>query len=169
MGPLFAFSFIANDGAEQHIFAQPWLIAAARLIPSFIWSDKPRPDYLYLALEGFPENARAAGVALPQHVEILLQFGWFGLPILAFLYFSIGVALLSRLSRRGIEVRIAAWALTPIFFGFYMLTRGYFFQVLTDGLFTFGPLFLLHLRQSNPRFEVKAAIVEWARLPEKVR
>lgn len=88
-------------------------------------------------------------MAAPQHVEMLLQFGWMGLPFLAFFYFSLAIFLLTRLSRMGREVRIAAWALVPIFFGFYMPTRGYFFQVLTDGIFTFGPLFLLHLFQQQ--------------------
>ena len=147
IGPLFTFSYITENPLPPYILAEPWVIAVARLVPSFIWSSKPYPDYLYVALEGFPIDARAAGVAFPQHVEMLLQFGWAGLPVLAFLYFSFAIFLLRKLSQLGREVRVASWALVPIFFGFYMPTRGYFFQILADGLFTFGPLFLLHLAQ----------------------
>lgn len=159
VGPLFSFSFIADNPIQEYILAEPWLIAAARLIPSFLWKDKPTPDYLYISLGGFPMNAKAAGVAAPQHVEMLLQFGWIGLPILAFVYFRLAIVLLDRLSRRGREIRIAAFALVPVFFGFYMPTRGYFFQILSDGLFTFGPLLLLTIGSS-------AAVPQRSYLPD---
>lgn len=144
VGPLFSFSNVANHPIHDFYYLEPWTVAIARLVPTFIWADKPRPDYLYIALEGFPDDAKNAGVAIPQHVEILLQFGWIGLPIIAFLYFWFAAYILDRLSRLGREARIAGFALVPVFFGFYMPTRGYFFQALTDGLFTFGPLFLLY-------------------------
>lgn len=164
VGPLFSFSFIADNPIAEFIMADPWSIAVARLIPSFLWKDKPTPDYLYISLGGFPKYAKEAGVAAPQHVEMLLQFGWLGLPILAFIYFRLAIVLLDFLGRRGLEVRVAAFALVPVFFGFYMPTRGYFFQILSDGLFTFGPLFLLTVgsRAANPRrsYELSSATTE---------
>jgi hypothetical protein len=90
-------------------------------------------------------NADQAGVAAPQHVEMLLQFGWFGMVPLAFLYFSIAALLIYKLSRLGREARIAGCSMAPAFFGFYMQTRGYFFQVFADALFIFGPLFAMHI------------------------
>jgi hypothetical protein len=151
VGPLFSFSNVTNYPIQQLYYFDPWIVGIARLVPSAIWKDKPAPDYLYIPLEGFPVDAKAAGVAIPQQAEILLQFGWIGLPIQAFIYFWIATFILARLSRLGRDVRIAAFALTPIFFGFYMQTRGYFFQTLSDGLFTFGPLFLLHIGTSAVR------------------
>jgi hypothetical protein len=144
VGPLFSFSQIASHPIKHYFFFDPWLIAIERLIPSFLWSDKPDPTYLYIALRGFTADAKAAGVAIPQHVEMLLQFGWIGLGIVAFLYFTFAIRLLKRLARLGPEGRVVGAALVPVFFGFYMPTRGYFFQTLTDGLFTFGPLFAIH-------------------------
>ncbi|MBG0812500.1 hypothetical protein IY145_24530 [Methylosinus sp. H3A] len=151
VGALYAFSFTASNPLPELVLGKPWIVGLARLIPSFIWKDKPGPDYLAHYLGGFStEGVEQAGVAAPQHVEMLLQFGWVGLPILAFLYFCLAIHLVRRLNRLGREARIAGCALVPVFFGFYMQTRGYFFQILADGLFTFGPLFLMHLGDKRP-------------------
>lgn len=151
VGPLFSFSNVTNYPIQQLYYFDPWIVGVARLVPTAVWKDKPTPDYLYVPLTGFPNDAKTAGVAIPQQAEILLQFGWIGLPIQAFIYFWVATFILTRLSRLGREVRLTAFALTPIFFGFYMQTRGYFFQTLSDGLFTFGPLFLLHIGTSTVR------------------
>ena len=44
---------------------------------------------------------------------------------------------------------VAGCSLAPVFFGFYMQTSGYFFQILSDGLFIFGPIFLVHVFPIN--------------------
>jgi len=90
-------------------------------------------------------GAEYAGIAAPQHVEILVQMGWWGLFPLAFLYFSLAGWLVKSLAHRGYEARLAGCATVPPFFGYYMQTRGYFFATLADGLFMFVPLFLLNL------------------------
>jgi hypothetical protein len=125
---------------------EPWLVGIARLVPSFLWADKPVATYLSHFIAGATTpGAEAAGTAAPQQAEILLQMGWWGLFPLAFVYFSIAGWLAKRLAYRGLEVRLAGCALIPPFFGFYMQTRGYFFQVFADGLFILAPLFLLNI------------------------
>ncbi len=150
IGPLFSFSYVASNPLPDPVYATPWVVAASRLVPSFLWKDKPMPDYLDYYFGGFSvENAKAAGVAAPQHVEMLLQFGWIGLPVLAFLYFYVAGLIVKKLDGLGRESRVAGFSLVPAFFGFYMQTRGYFFQVLSDGLFLFAPLFVLYLGEGK--------------------
>jgi hypothetical protein len=151
VGPLYSFTYTASNPLPDLAYFTPWTVAIARLVPSFIWPDKPTADYLAHYFGGFVSpGVEKAGIAAPQQVEMLLQFGWFGLPFLAFLYFSIAAFLLHRISKLGREARITGYALAPVFFGFYMQTRGYFFQTLSDGLFTFGPLFLIHMLDGSP-------------------
>lgn len=149
VGVLFSFNAIASNPLPQLIHVMPWVIGISRLVPSFLWSDKPSPYYFDLFWNSFYEDAGTAGVAAPQQAEILLQFGWAGLPIIAFLYFNFAGFLVSRIHYLGREGRIAGVSLAPIFFGYYMQSRGYFFQILSDGLFIFGPLFLLYYRQTT--------------------
>jgi hypothetical protein len=125
---------------------EPWLVAIARLVPSFLWPDKPAAQYTQNFIAGAAQpGAESAGIAAPQQAEILVQMGWWGLVPIAFVYFCVAGWLIKRLAHRGREVRLAGCALIPSYFGFYMQTRGYFFQILADGLFILGPLFLLNL------------------------
>lgn len=94
------------------------------------------------------EGAEQAGIAATQHVEMLLQWGWLGLGPLSFLYFCIACLLLSRLHKLDRTVRIAGYSLVPAYFGFYMQTRGYFFQIFADAIFMLAPLYLLNLGSS---------------------
>lgn len=151
VGPIFALYSVTNYPPPDLIGADPWVIAIARLIPTFIWPEKPYPYYLsYYTIAFDQETREKAGIAGPQQAEILLQFGWVGLPILAFLYFSV-IFILSRwLNRSGREVRMAGAALIPGVFGFYMQQRGYFFQNVLEGLFIIGPLFLMDMRARVP-------------------
>ena len=151
VGPIYVLVYIANSDHFDYIYFTPWTVGIARLIPSFIWPDKPYPFYLSYFVEGFDyASQHTAGVAPPQQAEILLQFGWLGLPFVTFMYFKIACILVRRLNYLGREARIAGCTLAPAFFGFYMQQRGYFFQILAEGLFTFGPLFLLHLWDTRP-------------------
>lgn len=144
-GIVYVLNYTAENPLPELVYLEPWLVGVARLIPSFIWADKPTAQYLHYFIAGTTvQGAEKAGVAAPQHVEILYQFGWVGLPVLAFLYFAIASKLVEKLLLTGRETRIAGCALVPAFFGFYMQTRGYFFQIFADALFMFGPLFLLN-------------------------
>ncbi len=143
-GIVYVFDYTAGGPLPDPIWLEPWIVAIARLVPSFIWRDKPYASYLsYFTAGATTHGADKAGIAAPQQVEMLLQFGWFGVLPLAFLYFSIACLLIRRVAYTSREGRIAGAALIPYFFGFYMQTRGYFFQIFADGLFTLGPLFLL--------------------------
>jgi hypothetical protein len=145
-GIVFVIAYIAANPLPDLAMFEPWTVAIARLVPSFIWRDKPTANYLSHFISGLPaEGADKAGVAAPQQVEMLLQFGWFGVPFLAFLYFSVAVWLICRFHKLGRDARIAGCVLAPIYFGFYMQTRGYFFQIFADAIFIFGPLFLVHV------------------------
>lgn len=144
-GIVYTLAYAAENPLPYPVMFEPWVVGIARLIPSFIWQDKPTAEYLGYFIEGATTNAKGAGVAVSQHVEMLLQFGWIGLPFLAFFYFNIAAYLISCLHRLGREARIAGCALVPAYFGFYMQTRGYFFQIFVDSLFFFGPLFLVHV------------------------
>jgi hypothetical protein len=147
MGIAYTLAWIADNPLPQPVPLDPWTVALARFVPSFLWLDKPAPDYLNYIMAGTNLDASRAGLAASQHVEMLLQWGWFGPPMLAFLYF-LGIGfLLHRLNRLGYEARIAGCSLVPAYFGFYMQSRGYFFQIFADSLFVFGPLFLVHLAQ----------------------
>lgn len=152
IGPIYVINHVASNPLPDIVYFEPWIVGIARLVPTFLWPEKPTADYLLYYSAGFSEQAaEKAGIAAPQQVELLLQFGWIGLPILAFIYFYFAAWLLSRINRLSREARIAGASLIPIFFGFYMQTRGYFFQTLSDGLFLFGPLFLMQIGGRKPR------------------
>jgi hypothetical protein len=163
VGPIFSFYHIASNPLPPAIFFQPWTVGVTSLIPRFLWPDKPYPEYLELYQLGFGAGVgRTAGVAAPQHVEMLLQFGWAGLPILAFIYFALALILLKHINRLHYDTRIVGFALVPLMFGFYMQSRGYFFQFFSDCLFAFGPLFLLNmwLQRRSPILKRSAAIID---------
>ena len=146
VGPVFTLASFTAKPLPDLILFDPWIIAIARLVPSALWPEKPTADYLLHINSAFTvDGIENAGVAATQHLEMLAQFGWLGLPFLAFLYFTIAIFLVSRLNRLGREARIAGCALVPAFFGFFMQQRGYFFMTLSEGLFVFGPLFIVHL------------------------
>ena len=144
-GIVYILGYIADNPLPNLVLFEPWTVTFARLIPSFIWPDKPTITYGQYLLDITPESSVGAGVGASQHVEMLFQFGWFGLPFLAFVYFFIISYLIHRLNLLGYEARVAGCSLAPVFFGFYMQSRGYFFQILSDGLFIFGPIFLVHV------------------------
>lgn len=147
IGIVYTLASFAQSPLPDPIGPEPWLVALARLIPSFIWHDKPEPTYLKtITAHLLDVSADQAGVAAPQHVEMMLQFGWTGIFFLSFLYMSIICLIVKLLSKLGWEGRIAGFSIIPAFFGFYMQTRGYFFQILADGLFYFLPLFLIYFR-----------------------
>jgi len=155
-GIAYVLAYTAENPLPDLAMFEPWLVGVARLVPSFIWPDKPTAEYLRHFIAGAQTKAEGAGVAASQHVEMLLQFGWISLPILAFFYFTIATSLIDRLHRLGREARIAGCAIVPAFFGFYMQTRGYFFQIFADSLFFFGPLFLVHISERRSRRALSA-------------
>jgi hypothetical protein len=151
-GIVYAFDYIASNPLPPPNWIEPWVVAVARLVPSFLWPDKPVAEYLTrLSAGATVPGADNAGIAPPQHVEILLQFGWWGLLPIAFCYFWIAGWLVKRVAFTGRDLRLAGCTLIPFFFGYYMQTRGYFFQVLADGLFILGPLFVLSARSRRQR------------------
>lgn len=156
IGPIYAFFGVIEYPPAELIGLEPWAVAVARLIPSFLWPDKPYPTYLLHYTVAFDENTRQfAGIAGPQQAEILMQFGWLGLLFLPVVYFLLILAIISRLNRLSREARIAGAALIPGVFGFYMQQRGYFFQNLVEAIFIIGPLFFMHaplrpMQASNP-------------------
>ena len=143
-GIVYVLSYTADNPLPDPVTFEPWIVGFARLVPSFLWQDKPVATYMRYFISGTTvANADKAGIAAPQHVEMLYQFGWIGLPVLAFIYFGFAATLVTQLLRLERSVRIAGCALVPSYFGFYMQTRGYFFQIFADGLFIFLPLFML--------------------------
>jgi hypothetical protein len=152
VGPTYVLYHVTASPPDL-IYFDPWIVAVTRLIPKFLWPDKPFPEYLLLYPAGFPDQtAIQAGIAATQQVELFLQFSWFGLPLLAFIFYLIAIWTIKRLHFLGRETRIAGCALVPVFFGFFMQQRGYLFQTLCEYLFTFGPLFLLNLQASRSTF-----------------
>lgn len=144
-GIAFVMDYTARQPLPPLVTIEPWTVAIARLVPSFLWADKPQASYLENIVAGATTiRAEQAGAAAPQQVEMLFQFGWPGIPVLAFLYFGFAVLLLGWINRLGREARIAGFAMIPVYFGYYMQTRGYFSQILSDGLFFFLPLFMIH-------------------------
>ena len=152
VGPVFVLEAFCEKSLPSPVFFDPWIIGIARMVPSNIWPDKPAVDYLSSAYDSFgSSDMGGAGVAVTQHMELLMQFGWFGLPFLSALYFGIAIYLISKFNVLSREVRIAGCALLPPFFGFFMQQRGYFFMTFSEGLFMIGPLFLVHLGERRPR------------------
>jgi hypothetical protein len=150
---VYAFDYSTANPLPPPNWVEPWFVAVARLVPSFLWPDKPVAESMALVIAGAAlPGADKAGIAAPQHVEILFQFGWWGLLPMAFCYFWIAGWLIRRVAFTGRELRLAGCTLIPFFFGYNMQTRGYFFQILTGALFTLGPLFILSARSrvSNP-------------------
>jgi hypothetical protein len=144
VGPVFVLMHV-TAGPPPLIYFEPWVNAVARFVPAFLWPGKPGADYLLLYVAGFPDSrAASAGIAATQHTEFLLQFGWIGLPILAFLFFRIATFLVGRFHRLGRDGRVAGCAIIPTLFGFYAQQRGYTFQVVSEVLFTLAPIFLLY-------------------------
>ena len=143
-GLVYVLDYTVNNPLPDLVTFEPWLVAVARLIPSFLWPDKPTAEYVkYFWAGATMEGADKAGIAATQHVEMLLQFDWFGIFPLAFIYFSIAGIVLTAFFNQRREARIAGCALAPAFFGYYMQTRGYFFQYFADALFILGPLLIL--------------------------
>lgn len=146
-GVTFVTESIASRELPPPIYAEPWIVGLTILVPRVVWPDKPTAHYINdFSIYATSAGAEFAGIAALQHIEMLYQFGWAGVPILSFLYFSFATFLLYRISRLGRETRIAGCAMVPAFFGYYMQSRGYFAQIFTDGLFLFGPLFVMHWR-----------------------
>jgi hypothetical protein len=150
VGPVYTLASFAANPLPDFILFDPWIIAIARMVPSDIWPDKPKADYLLFINSAFSvEGIENAGVAATQHLEMLAQFGWFGLPFLSFIYFGIAIWIISKLNKLSREVRIAGSAIIPAFFGFFMQQRGYFFMTFSEGLFMLGPLFLVHIGEKR--------------------
>lgn len=167
VGPVFVLMHLTQHKSPLIGF-EPWVIAVTRLIPSFLWSGKPEPTYLSYYWMGFPDpRAMTGGIAGTQQAEFYLQFGWLGIPILAFLFFSVAACVQHRMRFLSYEGRIAGAAIIPSLFGFYAQQRGYAFQQLCEILFTLVPVFLVHSgisvrkRRSEMRLE---SITSW-RLP----
>ncbi len=155
VGLVYVLSHITTNPPDL-IHFQPWIVAVTRLVPKFLWLDKPFPEYLYLYPAGFPDpGAMHAGIAAPQQVELFLQFGWYGLPFLAFLSYYVATRTIYYLHFLNRETRIAGCAIAPAFFGFFMQQRGYLFQTVCEYIFTFGPLFLLNLKTHRRTFAMK--------------
>lgn len=148
LGPVFVTAKVADSPITTYATIEPWLVGIARLVPSFVWSDKPTARYLSSFYSGLAVNADRAGIAAPQPVEMLLQFGWYGVALLSFCYFTIACALHRQSLRLTPQGRIVGVALIAPFFGYYMQTRGYFFQILADGLFIILPIFVLFPRMN---------------------
>jgi hypothetical protein len=153
---VYAFDYTAGSPLPPPNWIEPWVVGVIRLVPSFLWPDKPVAEYLTrLSAGAAVPGADKAGIAPPQHVEILFQFGWWGLLPMAFCYFWIAGWLVRRVAFTGRDLRLAGCTLIPFFFGYYMQTRGYFFQVLADGVFILGPLFVLSApRRRQLRFRL---------------
>jgi hypothetical protein len=150
VGPVYTLASFAANPLPDLILFDPWIIGIARMVPSDIWPDKPSADYLLNFNLAFTvANIENAGVAATQHLEMLLQFGWFGLPFLSFIYFGIAIWIIGKLNKLSREVRIAGSAIIPAFFGFFMQQRGYFFMTFSEGLFMLGPLFLVHIGEKR--------------------
>ncbi len=151
-GIVYVLDFMANNPLPPPVPLDPWVVGVGRLVPSFIWPEKPVAEYMAHLIDGATvAGADKAGIAAPQHVEMLLQAGWWGLLPLAFLYYWLACRLMRFAARASYEVRLATYMLIPTFFGFYMQTRGYFFQVFVDFLFTLMPLVILSGRRRTTR------------------
>lgn len=150
VGPVYTLASFAANPLPDLIFFDPWIIGIARMVPSDIWPDKPNADYLLNFNTAFTVlNIENAGVAATQHLEMLAQFGWFGVPFLSYIYFAIAIWIIGQLNKLGREARIAGSAIIPAFFGFFMQQRGYFFMTFSESLFMLGPLFLVHLGEKR--------------------
>lgn len=143
-GVSLATAYIAENIPADLFYFDPWIVGLARLIPSALWPGKPSPDYLYYILGGTDQiHAESAGIAFAQPGEILLQFGYFGVPVIAALYFTAASKISSTGAKWGGVYGLALFSICPAFFGYYMISRGYFFQVLADGIFIVGPALFL--------------------------
>lgn len=153
VGVSLATAYIAENVPADLFYFDPWIVGLARLIPSALWSEKPFPDYLYYILGGTDQiHAESAGIAFAQPGEILLQFGFFGVPVLAALYFTVASKISSTGAKWGGVYGLTLFSICPAFFGYYMISRGYFFQVLADGIFIVGPALFLGGISRNVRF-----------------
>lgn len=161
IGPVFVLTHLTQRPSDL-IQIEPWVVAAARFVPTFLWPDKPDPDYLLAYSAAFPDSrASTSGLAGTQHAEFFMQFGWTGLPFLAFGFVMLAMWTLKRLSYLSPEARLAGMAIAPSLFGFYAQQRGYAFQFLCELLFTIFPLFWLHFqffRRKAPAMKRAAAI-----------
>jgi hypothetical protein len=137
----------AATSSNEWIWFDPYVISIVRLVPSFIWHDKPTASYLALPASYFFDQRAAlgAGLAAPQQVEMLYQFGWAGVFVLAFVYYTLISRMQCAMARLGHDARIAGLSLIPPFFGYYMQSRGYFYQIFLEAIFTFAPVFLVHV------------------------
>lgn len=160
IGPVFVLTHLTQRPSDL-IQAEPWVVAIARFVPTFLWPDKPYPDYLLAYSAGFPDTrASTSGLAGTQHAEFFMQFGWTGLPFMAFGFVMLAIWIIKRLSYLSPEARLAGMAIVPSLFGFYAQQRGYAFQFLCELIFTMLPLFWLHFeffRRKGPAMRRAAA------------
>lgn len=154
IGIVYTLYYLAETGLPTMIFFEPYTAAIIRFVPRFLWPSKPGLEYLSHVHAGFmQEGAEHAGTAAPQHFEMLLQFGWLGLPFLSFIYFSIACLIVRAMLKLSSPAKLAGLAVIPAFFGFYMQTRGYFFQTLSDGLAFFLPLVFINSKKAQTAAE----------------
>lgn len=145
IGPVLTLSHLTQRESDYLLF-EPWYIAVTRLIPTAIWPNKPFPDYLRSYPEGFPDpNAIFGGIAGTQHAEFYMQFGWVGLPVLAFGFFMLSIWVIKRLLALSPDARLTGLSIMPALVGFYAQQRGYAFQIICEYIFTLAPLFLIHI------------------------
>jgi hypothetical protein len=152
LGPVFVLNDLTTRELPPLVGVDPWIIGFLRFIPAAIWPNKPEPYYFAYWYRGaYTQGAESAGIAAPHVAEILIQFGWGGVLPITFAYFVLILLFMKQAIHWQWAPSVSAITIIPSFFGFYMQTRGYFFQWLSDAVFVFGPLFLLGRRRSNEK------------------
>jgi hypothetical protein len=147
IGPfLVAHQAVLSEQYAASIGIDPWVIGVARLIPTAMWPQKPSAYYLTYSWDGFNYvEVATSGIAPPQLAEFFWQFGWFGLVPLSFVAFFLAAGIQRKMRSWRSVHGVVGVSLVPVFFGFYMQSRGYFSQIFTDAIVMFGSLAFLQL------------------------
>lgn len=143
LGLAYVLDDVTRNPLPELNWHEPWSVGFFRLVPSFLWKDKPQVVTLKHMWDRMTPDAEIAGVAGPQHVEFIYQFGWIGILPLAFLYFSLACWTIGKINARGGECRLVWATLAPIWFGFHMQGRGYFFQAFCECVVIVGTLYIV--------------------------
>lgn len=122
---------VDNIESIPKIGMEPFTVTLTHFIPSAVWADKPRANYLEAYFD-VNEELRNTGTAMHDLAQAALMFGIYGLPFTAFAFGMISGFLFRSAVHRSPNHQFTVACL--ILFAVLIPTRGYLAQQITWAL-----------------------------------